>query len=66
MTEKVYDCYHGLILMLRDLKNHCQGQNLSFTCDNLQQMCVESQKVTFRKTGYFQIIATAVWFDVFE
>ena len=68
MTENVYDCYHGLILILGD-QNYCQEQNLNFTCDNVQKMCIESQKQHLeksRKTGYFQIIATAVWFDVFQ
>ena len=44
-------------------------QNLNFTHDGLQEMHVEFQKATFRKntkTGYFQIIASAVCVNVFQ
>ena len=51
MTEQVYACHHGLIFRYLITKNFCQEQNLNFTCDNLREMYVESQKVTFIKNS---------------
>ena len=68
MTEKVYDSHHGLTLKLRDQRLQLRA-NLNFTHDALKEMRFEFQKATFwrklKKTGYFQIIASAVCFHVF-
>ena len=51
-------------------KVYNKEQNLNFTHDALQEMRFEFQKATFlrklKKTSYFQIIASAVWFHVFR
>ena len=52
------------------IKDYNQEQNLNVTHDTLQDMRFEFQKAVFwkknEKTGHFQIIASAVWFHVFQ
>ena len=47
-------------------QNYYQQQNKHFTRNALQEMCVEFQKAIFWKiwkTGFFQIIVSANWYD---
>ena len=47
-------------------KNYNSEQNLNFTHDALQEMLFEFQKEKkTKKTGYFQLISSVVWFHVF-
>ena len=69
MTEKVYDSDRGLILTLRDQRLQLKAKfKFCPWCLARNALWISLSDILkkTKKTGYFKIIASAIWFTVFQ
>ena len=69
MTVKVYHSHHGLILKLRDQRLSLRAKSEFYPRWLARNALWISKSDSLKKTkkpGYFQIIASAVWFHVLQ